>query len=47
MTQIESNPLEVLGKPTIKFILISSHFQARMPMPAIFLADFRRIAFTL
>jgi hypothetical protein len=26
MTQIESNPLEVLGKPTIKSILISSHF---------------------
>jgi len=29
ITQIESYPFEVLGRPTIKFILISSHFHAR------------------
>jgi hypothetical protein len=47
MTQIEENPLEVLGKPTMKSILISSHFQARMGNACNFSADFRCIAFTL
>jgi hypothetical protein len=47
ITQIESNPFEVLGKPTMKSILISSHFQAGMGKGYNSLADFRCTAFTL
>jgi hypothetical protein len=47
MTQIESNPLAVLGKPTIKSILISSYFQDGMGNGCNSPADFRCIAFTL
>jgi hypothetical protein len=47
ITQIESNPLEVLGKPIIKYILIFSHFQAGMGSGCNSLADFRCTAFTL
>jgi hypothetical protein len=46
MTHIESNPFEVLGKPTIKSILISSHFQDGMSNGCNSPADFKCTAFT-
>jgi hypothetical protein len=43
ITQIESNPLVVLGNPTMKSILISSHFQFGMGKdcsgPAVFICN--------
>jgi hypothetical protein len=46
MTQIESNPLAVLGNPTMKPILISSYFQVGIGKDYNALAAFICIALT-
>jgi hypothetical protein len=46
ITQMESQPLDVLGSPTIKSILISSHYQDGTGEGCNSLADFRWTALT-
>ena len=47
ITQIESYPLEVLGKPTMKSILMSSHFQDGILKGCKRTADLKWLALTL